>query len=576
MRPEQMNKGLYMKHLVSFRVTAASAAGSAQSLPSWLGMVVAGLSLDSAASQMPPNIIVILADDMGYSDIGCCGSEIQTPNLDALAKAGVLFTQFYNAARCCPSRASILTGLYPHQAGVGAMTDDLAMNEAFPAYQGSLSRTAVTLGEAMKLNGYHTISSGKWHVGDTKEEMLPHQRGFDRSLMTPGGAGDYFRLGGHTGNVMPYKLDGKDQLPGPDYYDTDAVFDFTRQFIKERPAAQPFFAYVTPRAPHWPLQAKPEDIAKYKGAYDCGWDELRNRRYKKQIELGLISKDWKPAPRGDGEGTVPAWDSLSREQKQKMAANMEVYAAQVDRLDQNVGKLIDFLKNEGLFDNTLILFLSDNGACAEPEEEPLGKDWKNGKGGTVGSPTSFESYGRCWAEVSNTPFRLWKQKAHEGGISTPLIASWPQGISAKGSVNRQPGHIMDIMATCLDVCGGTYPAEYNGQKIQPLEGLSFAPVFQGLERKEHAGIAWEHFASRGIRCGKWKLVSSSPDNWINAKPGPWELYNAEDDRAEMKSLAASMPEKVKELEAQYNNWAKRVGVIDNTADWRKKKQRGAS
>jgi len=540
----------------------------------WVGVFaagVSGLALNGSAAPQRPNIVIVLADDMGYSDIGCYGSEIHTPNLDALAKEGVLFTQFYNAARCCPSRASILTGLYPHQAGIGAMIGDSALNEDIPAYQGYLRRNAVTLGEVMKLNGYHTIASGKWHVGDTKEEMMPYRRGFDRSFMTPGGAGDYFKLGGHTGKVLPYELDGVDHLPGPNFYDTDAVFDFAVQFMKDRPDGQPFFAYVTPRAPHWPLHAKKEDIAKYKGVYDCGWDELREQRYQKQTELCLISKDWKPAPRSDGDGTVPAWNSLSKEQRQAQSAKMAVYAAQVDCLDQNIGKLVDFLKKEGLFDNTLIMFLSDNGACAELDEVPFGQDWKNGKGGPVGSPDSFESYGRCWAEVSNTPFRLWKREAHEGGIATPLIASWPLGISAKGSVNRQPGHLIDIMPTCLDAGGGSYPSEYNGQKIQPMEGLSFAPVFQGLERKEHDEIAWEHFASRGIRCGKWKLVSQTHDKWMNARPGPWELYDMEADRTEMNNLVTEMPEKVKELAASYDEWARRIGVIDNTTDWRKKK-----
>lgn len=539
----------------------------------FIGISLAGmLCLMSAGAATPqrPNIIVILADDMGYSDLGCYGSEIHTPQLDGLAKNGVLFTQFYNAARCCPSRASILTGLYPHQAGIGAMIGDSAMNAAIPAYQGSLNHTCVTMGEAMKLNGYHTMASGKWHVGDTQEEMMPYRRGFDRSFFTPGGAGNYYFCGGESGRPKPCKVDGKDVMPWEGFYDTDAVFDYAIRFIGERPDA-PFFAYVTPKAPHWPLHAKEEDIAKYKGMYDCGWDVVRGQRHEKQVKIGLVPKDWKPAPRGDGEGAVPAWDSLSKDKQREMAAKMEVYAAQVDCLDQNVGKLVAFLKKEGLFDNTLIIFLADNGACAEPEDEPLGKDWKDGKGGPVGSPTSFASYGRCWAEVSNTPFRLWKQKVHEGGISTPLIASWPLGISAKGSVNRQPGHLMDIMATCLDVSGGTYPAEYKGQKIQPLEGISFAPVFKGLEREEHKEIAWEHFANRGIRSGKWKLVSQSPDKWTNAKPGPWELYDVEADRTEMNNLAAAMPEKVKQMEARYMDWAAHVGVVENTADWRKKK-----
>ncbi len=526
--------------------------------------------LGSQQADLPkskPNIIVIMADDMGYSDLGCYGSEIHTPNLDALAKAGVKFTHFYNAARCCPSRASILTGLYPHQAGVGAMTGKEARNDKIPSYQGALRQDCVTLGEAMKLNNYYTISSGKWHVGDERPEMRPDHRGFDRSFFTPGGAGSYYFEGWADGRLHPCLVDGKKVMPWKGFYDTDVVFDFLIQFIRERPKGTPFFAYVTPKAPHWPLHAKKTDIAKYKGVYDKGWDKIRESRYKKQIELGLISKHWKPAMRSDGDGTVPEWKSLSRAKQKKMAERMEVFAAQVDCLDQNIGKLVTFLKQKKLFDNTLIIFLSDNGACAEPNNQPFGQDWKNGKGGPVGSPSSFESYGRCWAEVSNTPFRLWKWKAHEGGISTPLIASWPKGISARGSINRQPGHIVDIMATCLDISGGTYPKTYKGKTIQPLEGVSFAPVFQGKQRKEPEELAWEHFANRGILCGKWKLVSQTHDSWTHAKPGPWELYNLENDRTESKNLAKQMPEKVKGLTARYNAWAKRVGAIENTAEW---------
>ncbi|QHI70378.1 arylsulfatase [Tichowtungia aerotolerans] len=535
----------------------------------WTGyaLVLFG-GIQCAANQVSPNIVVILADDLGYSDLGCYGAEIHTPNLDSLAKDGVLFTHFYNAARCCPSRASILTGLYPHQAGVGSMTGREASNEAVPAYQGSLRQDCVTLGEVMKLNGYYTISSGKWHVGEESPEMMPFSRGFERSFFTPGGAGSYYSVGWANGALKPFTLDGVESLPWDGFYDTDAVFDFTIRFLRERPADSPFFAYVTPRAPHWPLHAKPEDIAKYKGVYDCGWDAIRARRYEKQVELGLVSKHWKPAPRSDGDGVVPAWETLSPDRQREMAAKMEVYAAQVDCLDQNVGKLVAFLKEEKQFRNTLILFLSDNGACAEPANKPFGQDWKNGNGGPVGSASSFESYGRCWAEVSNTPFRFWKWKAHEGGISTPLIASWPQGISAKGSVCRQPGHLVDVMATCLDLCDGTYPQTYKGNEIQPMEGISFSPVFQGGQREDPEVLAWEHFANRGILCGKWKLVSQTDDNWTHAKPGPWELYNLDDDRTESSDLAKQMPEKVAELVSRYDEWAKRVGVVGNTADWR--------
>lgn len=357
-------------------------------------------------------------------------------------------------------------------------------------------------------------------------------------------------------------------MPWEGFYDTDVVFDYLIQFIRERPEGEPFFAYVTPRAPHWPLHAREEDIEKYKGVYDEGWDKIRESRYEKQLELGLISRDWKLASRSDDDGVVPAWESLSPGQQKQMAEKMEVYAAQVDCLDQNIGKLVTFLKKNGLFDNTLILFISDNGACAEPNDQPFGQDWKNGQGGPVGSPSSFESYGRGWAEVSNTPFRLWKWKAHEGGIASPMIASWPMGITASGTISRQPGHLVDVMATCIDVSDAAYPEVYNGNDIQPPEGLSFAPVFQGGSRTEHDVIAWEHFANRGIRSGKWKLVSQNHDNWTHAKPGIWELYNLEEDRTESTNLAKQMPEKVEELAAKYDEWARRVGVVDETSVWR--------
>ena len=523
-------------------------------------------------ADMRPNIIVIMADDMGFSDIGCFGAEIQTPNLDAMARDGILFTQFYNAARSCPSRASVLTGLYPHQAGIGAMTGTAASNPEFSSYQGFLSKNCVTLGEAMSANGYFTISCGKWHVGDLDEAMLPHRRGFMRSFLTPGGAGSYFKLGGAGGRVLPYKLNGADEMPGGDFYDTDAVFDYAAKFIGECPDGKPFFAFLTPRAPHWPLHAKDEDIAKYKGVYDCGWDQIREQRYARQIKSGLISEKWKLTVRSDGDGIVPPWSALAEDKQSEMAQKMEVYAAQVDSLDQNIGKLVQFLKTNNRLDNTLILFLSDNGACSEPNEEAFGQDWTKGKGGRVGSSTSFESYGRGWAEASNTPFRLWKREIHEGGIATPFIAYWSHGIKNKGSVNRQTGHIIDIMTTCIDLSAGGYPAEYNGNKIIPMEGISFSPVFAGQLRAEHESLCWEHFSSRGIRAGKWKLVSYTKDNWTNARPAEWNLYDMEADRTEMNNLITAMPEKMAELSAMYEQWARRIGVVDNTIDWRQKKR----
>ena len=528
------------------------------------------LPLLSFAEPARPNIIIVLADDMGYSDIGCYGGEIETPNLDQMAKDGIRFLRFYNAARSCPSRAALLTGLYPHQAGMGAMTGTRNIN--IPAYQGVLSRESVTIAEVLGAAGYQTFIAGKWHLGDDAETATwPHSRGFKRAFSYLGGACNLFDAT-WPGNKKqpPLVLDDQFYSVPKDFFMTEAITDFSCRFIRETPADTPVFGYVAHLAPHWPLQERPENIAKYKGCYDAGWDAIREERYERMKKLGVIGEKHQLALRGDGGSLVPAWDSLDAAQQADMAARMEVYAAQVSGLDQSVGKIIDVLKETGRYENTLILFLSDNGACAEPNEEAFGKSWMN-PDAPLGTRESFVSYGRAWAEVSNVPFRLWKSKIQEGGIITPLITHWPAGISSPAKCdNRQVGHIIDIMATCLDVAGVEYPKEFAGSQIIPYEGISFAPVFQNQARKEHEFLAWEHFANAGVLKGDWKVVAETKNSPGGRRPGSWRLYNLSEDPTEMKDLSPAFPEKVQELNDVYRQWAAHVGVVDSLSDWQKK------
>lgn len=526
---------------------------------------VNGFGIAVQGESAPPDIILILADDLGYSDLGCYGSEIHTPNLDMLAEDGIRFTQFYNAARCCPSRASILTGLYPHQAGIGAMVDP--QREGFPAYQGYLSDHCITLGEALGTVGYRTVMAGKWHVGHREEFMRPHKRGFDRSLSFMGGACNYFDvtwpIGNHPGHI---EQDGKPYLVPENFFFTDTITDFVIEVIHETPSEIPIFGYIAHLAPHWPLHERPENIAKYKGRYDAGWDILREERYQQMMSMGLIDERYIPADRGDGETWVPAWKDMTEDKKSDMARRMEVFAAQVDGMDQSIGRLVGALKETGRYENTLIIFLSDNGACAEPNYQAFGKIWVNPEA-EIGTRESFASYGRGWAEVGNTPFRLWKSKIHEGGIRTPLIAHWPAGIRVpKNYINRQPGHIVDLMATILDVAGAEYPRQFKGREILPMEGISFAPVFRGASREEHDLLAWEHFANAGMLSGDWKIVAEVTSTPHGRMPGPWELYHIKQDPTEMNNLASVYPEKVQSLNQKYNQWAERVGVVQNLRD----------
>jgi arylsulfatase len=534
-----------------------------------------GASQLRAGKHRQPNIVLIMADDMGYSDIGCYGGEIRTPNLDGLATGGLRFTQFYNTARCCPTRASLMTGLYQHQAGVGHMMND----KGYDGYRGDLNNRCVTIAEVLKQAGYSTYMSGKWHVTksigpDADKHNWPLQRGFDRFFGTIHGAGSYY-------DPNTLTRDNTQIVPdSDDFYYTNAISDNAVKFISEhksRSGEAPFFMYVPYTAPHWPMHALPEDIARYKGRYDGGWDALRGERHKRMIEMGIIESKWKTTPR---DPAAPPWTEAK--DKRWFARRMEVYAAMVDCLDQGVGRIVAELKRTGDFENTLIFFLADNGGCAEeygsrgkvkpdPSKpvvlKPMGKNElqtkmqptvtrdgrpvRTGYGVMPGPADTYIAYGKPWANASNTPFRLYKHWVHEGGISTPLIAHWPAQIKSRGKLRHQPGHLIDIMATCVDVARAEYPSEYKGNKITPMEGRSLVPAFYNKPIEREA-IYWEHEGNRAVRQGKWKLVSKHP--------GGWELFDLDADRTELNNLSEKYPQKVEQLKAMYESWAARCGV----------------
>ena len=478
-----------------------------------------------------PNIIIILADDMGFSDLGCYGSEIATPHLDSMAKRGLRFSQFYNTPRCCPSRAALLTGLYPHQAGMGHMDRDYSK----PGYRGFLSDRCVTIAEALRPAGYRTMMVGKWHVG-FRPEHWPRRRGFDRYFGTPEGGGHYFGL--MKGRTLVLDDEAIEYPKGA--YITDLFNHRAVEFIGEaHRGGKPFFLYLAHIAPHYPLHALPEDIAKYRGKYLKGWDKLREERHRRLIEMGLVDRRWPLTPR---DPKAKPWAKVQN--KDTWDLKMAIYAAQIDRMDQGIGRILAKLRELGIEDDTLVVFLSDNGACSAAVNKAPGV--------VPGPGNSYRSYGLPWANASNTPFRLYKRWVHEGGIATPLVAQWPAGIAKPGTVTHQVGHITDLMATCLDLAGAKYAETHNGKPVEPLVGKSLVPIFRGRTREGHKAIFWEHEGNRGVRCGKWKLVSRHRDGW--------ELYDLEADRTELRDLAATHPAKARDLLALYNAWAARCHV----------------
>lgn len=494
-----------------------------------------------------PNIVLILADDMGFSDVGSFGSSIQTPVLDKMASEGLKMTNFYNASRCCPTRASLMTGLFQHQAGVG----DMVNARPQPGYQGYLNQNCVTIAEALKAGGYATYMAGKWHIGQAKENW-PTRRGFDHYFGLIDGANSYFENRPYRPNQkLTIALDDEEYTPGKDYYSTNAYTDFAIKFIEEKKNPdQPFFLYLAYQAPHWPLHALPQDIVKYKGTFMKGWDVLRQQRFEKQKQLGIIPKEEKLSAR---DANVPEWNSLNQLEKETWDEKMSVYAAMVDRMDQNIGKLKAKLKELGQEDNTVFMFLSDNGGSSEDIDGPgFSKEILEASKLASSNPKSFTAYEYEGANVSNTPFRSFKHWEYEGGNATPFIAYGPKWI--KPQLNHQPAHIIDVMRTCLELANLNYPQTFNQHQITPTTGKSLVPLFQSKKWNGHEALYFEHEGNRAIRQENWKLVSEYPAN-------KWQLYNLTNDRAELYDLAAKYPEKVKAMIALYDQWALKSGVI---------------
>lgn len=521
-----------------------------------LSILLPWAAIHTAQAEQPdkrPNIVIILADDLGYSDIGCYGSEIKTPNLDYLAGQGIRLTQFYNAARCCPSRAALLTGVTPHQAGMASMADT---HYTLPPYRGLLSHNVVTLGEVLGEAGYDTILSGKWHVGDEKP-CWPCNRGFDRSFVLLGGASSYF-------NARPYRderwldicafndvtllLNDKHYRPPlGGFYITDAFTDMAIGFLAEQKrSSRPFFLLLSYTAPHWPLHALPEDITKYEQRYRMGWDTIRRHRFQRMQELGIVDRDVTLPPR---DGDVRSWDTLALDKQREYSRKMAVYAAMVDRMDQNIGRILSLLAKQGRINQTIVFFLSDNGACRS-EGVPFTSHLN--KRGPIGSEQSFSAYGKGWAHASNTPLRRYKAEVYEGGIATPFIACWPKLIQPN-TINRSVGHIMDLMATCVDLAQAEYRHSYQGHAIAPLEGKSLVPILQGKTISRAQTLCWEHHGHRAVREGDWKLVSTPK--------GPWELFNLSQDPTEMIDLSQQHPDRVSALTQAYQSWAQTHGVV---------------
>lgn len=519
-------------------------------------------ALLAAEPKMKPNVLVILVDDMGWSDIGCYGGEIPTPNIDALAKGGLRFTQFYNTGRCSPTRASLLTGHYPHQAGMGHL--DNAIKPGHPGFQGRLADSSVTMAEVLHEAGYFTAMSGKWHLGQ-QNGTPPWQRGFERSLNAP--KGGFYSSGSKSASIY---LNGQPAVNGEsgvpkEWYTTDLWTDFGLKFIDEaRTEKKPFFLYLAYNAPHFPLQAAPDDIAKFRGRYKAGWDKLREERYARQKEMGLVDPAWALSSIA---ADLKKWDSLTTEEQDRFDHLMAVYAACLSRVDTAIGRLVAGLKERGELENTLLFFMSDNGGNAEGG--PKGKS-----NGDPSEPNSDWFSGESWATLQNTPFRRYKHYVHEGGISTPLIVHWPAGInpSRNGTLEKQPGHVIDIMSTVVDATGAMYPATVNGKPIEPMEGVSLRPAFENQTLARSQPIFFNHEDNRAVRDGPWKLVA--------LKDKPWELYDMNVDRTELHDLAAEKSDLVAKMSAQYDAWAQRTRVVvagqDGTAGKKGKKKNKAA
>ena len=556
-----LNGRLGRREFMQLAVGLGLSAGMAES--------VADVSSDASglpAKRRRPNILLILADDLGFGDLGVMGSEIRTPHIDGIARNGTLLTSMYNAARCCPTRASLLTGMYSHRAGIGHMGTNLGSAE----YQGYLREDAATIAEVLKANGYRTLMAGKWHVGGDlwatrvdswrlgdPDRPTPLQRGFDRFYGMVDGVMHYF---------SPWHIQDDDRAAeiAPDFYLTDAITDKAVEMLEENARTdQPFFMYLAHHAPHWPLHARPEDIERYAGRYSRGWDELRGARYEEMLQRGVLQHKWRLSGR---DAAAPAWKDAPHRQWE--AERMAVYAAQVDRMDQQIGRVLDTLKRLGKHEDTLVLFFSDNGGCQETMREggwtqfypDTTRDGRkvvlgNRPGLAPGGPTTFMSYDLPWANASNTPFRLFKHFVHEGGISTPLAMQWPAQIGP-GGINHTPCHAIDILPTILDAAGIKPPTELGGRAVRAVDGESLLPLWRGRSWQRDRALHWEHEGNCALRADNLKLVRQFQ--------GEWELYDLERDRTELRDLAPRNRRLVGRMARNYQQWADQAGVVDWT------------
>ncbi len=503
-----------------------------------------------------PNIVLIMADDMGYSDIGCYGGEINTPNIDALANDGLRFTQFYNTGRCCPTRASLMTGLYPHEAGLGHMV----YGDKGPGYHPFLNSQCVTIAEVLVDAGYRTMMTGKWHVGH-KLGQWPTDRGFEHFYGIHIHVDSYFKvLPGcpvyHNDQLaIPPTVSPQNALhPDQEWYTTDIFADWSLKFLDETVGDErPFFLYTAFNSPHWPLEAPDENIAIYQGKYDQGWDHLRQEKLERMKAMGIVSPETQLSP-----SNCPEWNSLSESDRDELAFRREIYAAQIERMDQNIGRIVAKLRQLGELENTLLLFLSDNGCCAEggmfgyqwqKNTERNFADWRKQSGRS-------SSAGEAWSNASNTPFRLHKRWVHEGGTATPLIAHWPASITEGGLLSHQVGHVIDVMATCIEVAGAKYPERRDGHAIKPLAGKSLVPNLRKPSCEVDRTLFWEHETHAAIRTGGWKLVSLNA-----ADPTKWELYDLSRVRTETNNVASDHPQRVAQLKEQWTKWATQANVL---------------
>lgn len=503
------------------------------------------------------DVVIVLADDMGYSDAGCYGGEIPTPHIDRLAGAGVRLSAFYTTARCSPSRASLLTGLHPHRTGIGILTND----DSPRGYPGSLNDRCVTVAEILREHGYATCLAGKWHLSSAMTEpgpAWPTRRGFDRFFGTLTGCGSYYDPGTLTRGESP-------ATAGPGFLYTDAIADEAVAFVEEQPRERPLFLYTAFTAPHWPLHAPEPDIAALDGGFDEGWDVLRERRLRRLVAEGVLPPGTALSGR---DPTQPAWDDAP--DKAWQVRRMQVYAAQVQRMDAGIGRIVDALERTGRLDDTVVVVLSDNGASPEdlPKGElesfrlrtdilpPRARDGRPVRVGNTpdiepGPEDTYASYGRAWANLSNTPFRFYKRWVHEGGIAAPFVVHWPAGGLAAGQIVHLPVQLVDVLPTLLECVGAEYQRARRGRDVLPAEGRSFLPALRG-DLQEPVPLYWEHTGNAAIRVGSFKLVREYP--------GPWELYDMSVDRTELHDLAAHRPDVVAELAAQWVLWADRVGA----------------